>query len=85
MSRLNLINFMSAAELGMKNLNQDFFHSIIRLVLARFARVSAKTIGIDMNLVIPNPNLTIADGAIAPLTCAKYSTYLRDLIQECKQ
>lgn len=44
----------------------------------------SKIIGVDMNLVIPNPNLTIADGAIAPFKGAKYGTYLRDLIQCAK-
>ena len=44
----------------------------------------SKVIGVDMNLVIPNPNLTIADGAIAPYHGAKYSTYLRDLIQNAR-
>ena len=45
----------------------------------------SKVIGIDMNLVIPNPNLTIADGAIAPFKGAKYSSYLRDLIQSARE
>ncbi|HQJ47404.1 MAG TPA: excinuclease ABC subunit A, partial [Ignavibacteriaceae bacterium] len=45
----------------------------------------SKVIGIDMNLVIPNPNLTIADGAIAPYKGAKYSSYLRDLIQSARE
>ncbi len=44
----------------------------------------SKVIGIDMNLVIPNPNLTIMEGAIAPYRGAKYSTYLRDLIQSAR-
>jgi excinuclease ABC subunit A len=44
----------------------------------------SKVIGIDMNLVIPNPNLTIADGALTPFKGAKYSTYLRDLIQSAR-
>lgn len=44
----------------------------------------SKVIGIDMNLVIPNPNLTIADGAIAPFKGAKYSSYLRDLVQSAR-
>lgn len=44
----------------------------------------SKIIGIDMNLVIPNPNLTIADGAIAPFRGQKYSAYLRDLIQSAR-
>lgn len=45
----------------------------------------SKTIGIDMNLVIPNPNLSIVDGAIAPFRSAKYSIHLRDLIQNVKK
>ncbi len=44
----------------------------------------SKIIGVDMNLVVPNPNLTIADGALAPFKGAKYSTYLRDLIQNAR-
>jgi len=44
----------------------------------------SKTIGIDMNLVIPNPNLSIMDGAIAPFRGAKYSSFLRDLVQNAK-
>jgi excinuclease ABC subunit A len=45
----------------------------------------SKTIGIDMNLVVPNPNLSIMDGAIAPFRTAKYSSYLRELVQNAKQ
>ena len=45
----------------------------------------SKTIGIDMNLVIPNPNLSISEGAIAPFRSAKYSSYLRDLIKTAKE
>lgn len=45
----------------------------------------SKTIGIDMNLVVPNPNLSIMDGAIAPFRTTKYSSYLRDLVQNAKQ
>jgi excinuclease ABC subunit A len=45
----------------------------------------SKTIGIDMNLVVPNPNLTIADGAIAPWRSAKYGVHLRDLVKCAKQ
>jgi excinuclease ABC subunit A len=44
----------------------------------------SKTIGIDMNLVIPDPNLSIMDGAIAPFRGAKYSSFLRDLVQNAK-
>jgi excinuclease ABC subunit A len=45
----------------------------------------SKTIGIDMNLVVPNPNLSIVDGAIAPFRSAKHSIHLRDLIQNAKK
>ena len=45
----------------------------------------SKTIGIDMNLVIPNPSLTITEGAIAPFRSAKYSAHLRDLVQNSKE
>lgn len=45
----------------------------------------SKTIGIDMNLVIPKPELSITEGAIAPFRSAKYSSNLRDLVQNAKQ
>ena len=45
----------------------------------------SKTIGIDMDLVIPNPNLSIVDGAIAPWRTTKYSNYLRDLVKNAKE
>ncbi len=45
----------------------------------------SKTIGIDMNLVVPNPSLSITEGAIAPFRSAKYSAYLRDLVQNSKE
>ncbi len=44
-----------------------------------------KTIGIDMNRVIPNPNLTLLEGAIAPWRTLKYSKHLRDLVRLSKQ
>lgn len=44
----------------------------------------SKVIGIDMNLVVPNPNLSLMDGAIAPFRSAKYSVYQRELIQSAK-
>ena len=43
-----------------------------------------RTMGIDMNLVIPNPGLSILEGAIAPFRTAKYSKYLRALAQSAK-
>ena len=45
----------------------------------------SKTIGVDMNLVIPNPNLSISDGAIAPFRSPKYSVHLKDLVQEARK
>ncbi|SMO37481.1 excinuclease ABC subunit UvrA [Fodinibius sediminis] len=42
-----------------------------------FGRVA----GIDENLVIPDPELTIRDGAIAAYSGQKYSRHLRDLIK----
>ncbi len=45
----------------------------------------SKIIGVDMNLVIPNPSLSIMEGAIAPFRSPKYSTHLRDLIRSAKQ
>lgn len=45
----------------------------------------SKTIGIDMNLVVPNPAVSIADGAIAPFRTTKYSSHLRDLVHNAKQ
>lgn len=43
-----------------------------------------KIIGIDENLVIPNPKLTLSEGAIAPWRSVKYSKYLRDLVRVSK-
>ena len=40
-----------------------------------------KTMDYDMNLVVPDPNLSISEGAIAPWRTVKYSSYLRDLIK----
>ena len=44
----------------------------------------SKTIGIEMNLVVPDPKLSIMDGAIAPFRSAKYSSNLRALVQNAK-
>jgi excinuclease ABC subunit A len=38
-----------------------------------------------MNLVVPDPNLTIMDGTIAPFRSAKYSFNLRSLVQNAKK
>ncbi len=40
-----------------------------------------KTMGYEMELVIPNPNLSLTEGAIAPWRTVKNSKYLRDLIR----
>ncbi|MBZ0200116.1 MAG: excinuclease ABC subunit UvrA [Ignavibacteriaceae bacterium] len=45
----------------------------------------SRTIGLDMNLVIPNPNLSITDGAIAPWRSTKYGVNMRELIKNAKQ
>ncbi len=44
-----------------------------------------RVMGYDMNLVIPNPSLTLIEGAIAPWRTVKYSKYLRDLITVAKE
>jgi len=44
----------------------------------------SKTIGIDQKLVIPNPKLTLSEGAIAPWRSVKYSKHLRDLVRVAK-
>ncbi|MBK8945234.1 MAG: excinuclease ABC subunit UvrA [Ignavibacteriae bacterium] len=44
-----------------------------------------KTIGYDMEKVIPNLDLTILEGAIAPWRTPKFSKYLRDLIRVAKE
>lgn len=44
----------------------------------------SKVVGIDMNLVIPNPNISVMDGAITPFRSAKYSVHQRELVQGAK-
>ncbi len=44
-----------------------------------------KTIGYDMERVIPNENLSILEGAIAPWRTQKFSKHLRDLIRLAKE
>jgi excinuclease ABC subunit A len=44
-----------------------------------------KTIGYDMERVVPNENLTLLEGAIAPWRTQKYSKHLRDLIRLAKE
>ena len=39
-----------------------------------------RTMDYDMNLIVPNPKLSIAEGAIAPWRSVKYGKHLRDLI-----
>ncbi|RJP74494.1 MAG: excinuclease ABC subunit UvrA [Ignavibacteriales bacterium] len=43
-----------------------------------------RTIGIDLNLVVPNPNLSLLEGAIAPWRTVKYSKHLRELVKTAK-
>lgn len=40
-----------------------------------------RTMGYDMELIVPNPNLTLAEGAIAPWRTPKYNTHMRDLLR----
>lgn len=44
-----------------------------------------RTMDYDMNLIVPNPKLTLAEGAIAPWRSVKYSKHLRDLIRGSKE
>ncbi len=44
-----------------------------------------RVIGIDMNLVVPNVNKTLAEGAIQPWTTPKFSKYYRDLARVADQ
>ncbi|MCP5062251.1 MAG: excinuclease ABC subunit UvrA, partial [Ignavibacteriae bacterium] len=43
-----------------------------------------KTIGIDLEKVIPNKNFTLLEGAIAPWRTPKFSKHLRDLVRLSK-
>ncbi|PJA98224.1 MAG: excinuclease ABC subunit A [Ignavibacteriales bacterium CG_4_9_14_3_um_filter_30_11] len=45
----------------------------------------SKVVGIDMNLVVPIPELSISEGAIAPFRSTKFSVHLRDLVQSAKE
>jgi excinuclease ABC subunit A len=45
----------------------------------------SRTVGIEINLVIPDPGLSIMDGAIAPFRSAKYSKNMRSLVQNAKK
>lgn len=40
----------------------------------------SKVYGLDMKAIVPNPNLSLLDGAIAPWKSIKYSSYLRALV-----
>jgi excinuclease ABC subunit A len=40
-----------------------------------------KTMGYEMDLIVPNPFLSLSEGAIAPWRTIKYSKFLRDLIK----
>lgn len=43
-----------------------------------------RTMDYDMDLIVPNPKLTLAEGAIAPWRTVKFSKHLRDLIRVAK-
>ncbi len=40
-----------------------------------------KTMGYETDLIVPNPNLSLSEGAIAPWRTVKFSKYMRDLIR----
>ena len=40
-----------------------------------------RTMGYDMDLIVPNPKLSLMEGAIAPWRTVKFSKYLRDLVR----
>ncbi|MGQ0761792.1 MAG: excinuclease ABC subunit UvrA [Acidobacteriota bacterium] len=42
------------------------------------------TIGLDLDLVIPNPGLTLAEGAIEPWTKPQYEWFMKELRRFCK-
>ncbi len=44
-----------------------------------------RTMDYDMDLIVPNPKLSLADGAIAPFRTVKFSKHLRDLIRNAKE
>lgn len=43
-----------------------------------------RTMGYELDLVVPNQNLSLMEGAIAPWRTVKFSKYLRDLIRVAK-
>ena len=43
-----------------------------------------KTMDYDMDLIVPNKNLSLAEGAIAPWRTVKFSKYLRELVRTSK-
>ncbi len=43
-----------------------------------------KIIGYDINLIVPNPNLSLIEGAIAPWRTVKFSKHLRNLVRVAK-
>jgi excinuclease ABC subunit A len=44
-----------------------------------------RTMGYDMDMIIPNPKLSLIDGAIAPWRTVKFSIHLRELIRVAPQ
>ncbi len=45
----------------------------------------SKTIGVDMNLVIPNQGLSIIEGAIAVFRSPKFNAHFKDLVHSAKK
>lgn len=44
-----------------------------------------RTQGIDENLVIPNPSLSVRQGALVPFNTEQWSMYLKDLVREAEK
>ena len=44
-----------------------------------------KTVGLDFKKVIPNPTVTLENGAIAPFETSKYTTYKDKMLRACRK
>mgnify|MGYP000097198236 CR=1 FL=1 len=44
-----------------------------------------KTVGLDFKKVIPNPTITLENGAIAPFETSKYTTYKDKMLRACRK
>ncbi len=76
---------MNVVVLSMKNRNLRFFSFNNPYGACPVCQGFGKTIGYDMERVIPNENLSILEGAVAPWRTQKFSKHLRDLIRLSKE